>query len=252
MNVIDQQELPFFKEQMMKDFQNQNVNDYQSYQQLRFNASRKETQDITITTEEGDKVTISSLDTLKADYMAFDYSEQLNNQTASLEAEKLNVSSKHAFKMTVEGDLNTEEQKDIENILSQLDGIMKDLVSGDLDAVMEEALGIIDDNETISGLNATLKFHQRISMSQRTMTQTTGDSLPAGKPLLDSNFIATITDKLMDIINQSTVGTEKLKEPVNGYFSQLLDKLGTENEETDPLTKMINQLNTELLDRMSA
>lgn len=240
MNVIDQQELPFFREQMLE------------YQQFRFNAVRKETQDITITTDEGDKVTISALDTFKADYMAFDYSEQLNGQTASLEAEKLNVSSKHAFKMTVEGDLNAEEQKDIENILSQLDGIMKDLVSGDLDAVMEEALGIIDDNETISSLNAVLKFHQRVSMSQRTVTQTTGDSLPAGKPLLDTNFIAVITDKLMDIIEQSTVDTDKLKGPVDGYFSQLLDKLGAEKGETDILTRMVNQLNTDLMDRLTA
>lgn len=252
MNVMDQQDLPFFREQMLKDFQGQNINDYQSYQQFRLSAAGKETQDITITTEEGDKVTISALDSFKADYMAFDYSEQLNGQMASLEAEKLNASSKHTFTMSIEGDLNAEEQKDIEKVLSSLDDIMKDLVSGDLENVMNEAVGIIDDTETISGLNAVLQFHQSISMEQRTMTQTTGNSLPAGKSLLDSNLIATITDKLMDIINQSNVGTDQLKEPVEGYFSQLLDKLGMENGETDPLTQMMNQLNTQLLDRLSA
>lgn len=253
MNVIDQQELPFFREQMLRDFQGQQVNDYKSYRQLRFNAMRKETQDITITTEEGDKVTISALDTFKADYMAFDYSEQLNGQTGSLEAEKLNASSKHAFKMTVEGDLNAEEQEDIEKVLSRLDDIMDDLVSGDIEGIMNEVPGLIDDTETISGLNAVLQFHQRVSMSQRTMTQTTGEQLPPpGKALFDSNFIATITDKLMDIINQSDLDVEKLKGPVEGYFSQLLDKLGMEKGENNPLTQMVNQLNTELLDRLTA
>ena len=252
MNIMDQQDLPFLREQTLKDFQGQNINDYKAYQQFRLNTAGKETQDITITTEEGDKVTISALDSFKADYMAFDYSEQLNGQMASLEAEKLTASSKHSFSMTIDGDLNEEEQKDIEKVLSSLDDIMKDLVSGDLENVMNEALNIIDDTETISGLNAVLQFHQSISMEQRSMTQTTGNSLPAGKSLLDSNLIATITDKLMDIINQSTVGTDQLKGPVEGYFSQLLDKLGTENGETDPLTQMMNQLNTELLDRLSA
>lgn len=258
MSVTGLQDLPFFMDQWSGDFRGRDITGYESYRQTRFDAFRKETQDITLTTEEGDKVTISALDTFKADYMAFDYSGLLNRQAAAVEAEELNVSSKHAFSMTVEGDLNEEERADIEKVLSRLDGIMTDLVSGDLESVMADTPGIIDDTETISGLNAVLRFHERVSVEQRTVTRMTGESQPAegfngpplappvGKGFFDSGLIAVITDKLMDIMESSAVDMDKLQGPVQGYFSNLLDQLRMESGEGNMLTGLVEQLSSSL------
>ncbi|MCP5105124.1 MAG: hypothetical protein GY950_17175 [bacterium] len=220
------------------------ITDYKSYQQFRFNAARKETQDITITTDEGDKVTISALSGFKADYMAFDYSEQVKGKIASMEGEKFNFVAKHAFQMSVEGDLNEEEREDIEKVLGELDAVMKDLVSGDLESIMERVPGIMEDTESLESLNAVLKFSQRVTMEQRSMTQE--------KLLSSSNLVAKITNQLMDIIEESKVDAEELQEPVKGYFSQLLDKMGMESGEDNPMTRMLEQLNSELLNRLEA
>jgi hypothetical protein len=257
MSVSGLQELPFNMDLWSGDFRGRDITGYESYQQTRFNAFRKETQDITITTEEGDKITISALGTFRADYMAFDYSGSLTRQAAAAETEKMNVSSKHAFSMTVEGDLNEEEQADIEKVLSRLDEIMTDLVSGDLESVMSVAPGIIDDTETLSGLNAVLQFNERVSVEQRTVTRMTGQSLPgqgggklpagsSGKGLFDTGLIAVITDKLIDIMESSTVNLDKLKGPVQGYLSNLLDQLRMERGERDMLTGLVEQLDTAL------
>lgn len=221
---------------------------YKSMQQLRFNALRKENQDITLYTEEGDKVTISAFSRFQASYMAFDYSASVKGKTVSLEMEKLETSSKHAFQMTVEGDLNQEEREDIERVLGELDTIMKDLVAGDLEGIMKRAPGIIDDAESIAGLEAVLQFEQRVSMEQRMVTQVTGE----GRALPGSGIIAKITEQMMEIIEESNVEMVKLKEHMEDYFSQLLDKMALENVKGGPMSQLVEQLRTELLGLMEA
>lgn len=242
------------------------VMDYQSARQTRFNAMRKETQDITITTEEGDKVTISALSKFQASYMAFDYTEQIKGENTKLQAEELSASTKHAFSMTVEGDLNAEEQADIEKVLGRLDGLMQDLVSGDLEGLMEEATTVIDDTETISGLNAKLQYQQRVTMQRRTMQRVTygpGGHLPppphenmAPPPpgernmVSASDIIAQITGKVLDLLDSSKVDNEKLKEPVEGYFKQLLESLNNEKGMDHPMTQLVDQMQAEMLGRL--
>jgi hypothetical protein len=239
--------LASLQEQGVMNPDRQMVN-YKSMQQFRFNALRKESQDITLYTEEGDKVTISAFSRFQASYMAFDYSGSVKGKTVSLEMEKLMTSSKHAFQMTVAGDLSEEEREDIEKVLGELDTIMKDLVAGDLEGIMKRAPGIIDDAETIAGLEAVLQFEQRVSMEQRMVTQVTGE----GKTLPGSGIIAKITDQLMEIIEESKVETAKLKEHMEDYFSQLLDKMALEDVKKGPMSQLVEQLREELLGLMEA
>jgi hypothetical protein len=222
---------------------------YKTAEQLRFNATRKETQDITLTTKEGDVINISSLNQFQASYMSFDYSAELKDKSLSIEAEKFKLSTQNAFSISVEGDLNEEEKEDIAKILDDLDGIMADLSAGNIGDILNESLGILDGTETISSLDAVLKFRQQVSVEQRTMTQISGRGpLPphphhpgnpsemAGgppKPLSLTDVIAKISDKLMEIIDKSNLesaenaenSAEKIKERVKELFADLIEKL---------------------------
>jgi hypothetical protein len=223
----------------------------QSAEQVKFNAFRQETQDVTLTTEEGDIVTISSLTQFQASYMSFDYSAQLKEKNLSMEAEQFKVATKNAFEISVEGDLNEEEKEDIAQVLEKLDGIMSDLVSGDIDNLVEEAVSLIDDTDTISGLEAVLEFHQRVSLEQRMVTQTAGRGMkpphpehPAHPPhppqgakgmqsLYEtaSGIIAKITGQMMEILEQSSTEPGKLENPLKKLFDGFKHKLGLEGEE---------------------
>ncbi|MCP4157085.1 MAG: hypothetical protein GY757_55745 [bacterium] len=255
---------------------------FKSYRQLKLNAFQKETQDITLTTEEGDKVTISSLSEVKSQYMAFDYTSQLKGASESAQGEKFSASSKNAFQISVEGDLNEEELEDIKSVVGQLDDIMQDLVSGDLDEAMSDALGILDDTETITSLNATLQFQQRVSMEQRSVSQLSRTGSPGpfiprdgenqgrpgnlqhpsqGGPLNSggfggfdsfSNIVAEITGKMMDIIEKSDAEPIDLKEPINKMFSGILEQLAADSPENDLKSKLVEQLNSELIDKLDA
>ncbi len=253
---------PAFLRDMNPD---EEIGDYKTTQQTRLNAFRQETQDIKLTTEEGDTVTISSLSQFQASYLSFDYSAQLKDKSLSLEAEKLKMSSKNGFQISVDGDLNEEEKEDIAQVLGQLDEIMEDLVSGDLDEVMKGALGLIDDTDTITGLDAVLRFEQRVSMEQRTVTQLSGNGPlrpphpPRGEhPSPDKNggnnffsgssLAAKISGQLMEIIEQSAVEPQDLKGPVDKLFKGFLEKLSFDphSPETNLKSQLVDQIRSDL------
>jgi hypothetical protein len=258
MNSIINQDLSFLKNYMPSPDSTGDMTGYQQAQQIKLNAFRQESQNITLLTEEGDRVVISALSQIKADYMSFDYTGQLKGDKISMQMEELNASSKTAFQMVVEGDLNEEELEDIEEVLSKLDGIMIDLVSGDMDAVMNEALSVIDGADTITGLNATLQYEQRVSVEQRYMSQVTGEATggyaphlhPQGNDAPNGNMfakiVAQITDQMSKIIEESSANPENLDKPINSMFKDFIDNLSIERGAQDPMTKLVKQLQENL------
>jgi ribosomal protein S13 len=240
------------------------IADYKSYQQLRFNALHKESKNITLLTEEGDKVTISALSQFQVRYMMYDYSELIKEKTASFQTEKLNASSGNAFQMTVEGDLNQEEQADIEKILERMDSLMQDLINGDMEGLMNRAVGIIDGTDTIAGLEAVLQFEQRVEMEQQTITQLSGDghSLQQIPHLLNptgngqsnipnelfSQLAVKISHQLTEIIEESNIEFKDIVEPMNQLFSDILARL---SQETTPLELLKSQLVEQIQSNLS-
>lgn len=230
------------------------INQFKNSQQLRLNAFRQETQDITLTTEEGDTVTISSLDEFKASYMSYDASGTIKGSTASLTSQELNASTKNSFQISVQGDLNEEEKADVAEILGKLDQIMTKLVDGDVESVLKDAMGLMDEADTINSIDAVLQFHQEISMEQQTITNTPkpkdGTEPPPPPPPLEnaSHLIAKISNQVMQLIDQSGVNAEQFKEPMNQMFKDFLGQLN--NNTKDPnaqlKTNLLEQLQTNL------
>lgn len=231
-------------------------------EQVKFNAFRQETQDVTLTTDEGDVVTISSLLQFQADYMSFDYSgmvkENGKSNALSIEAEGFKVATKNAFEITVQGDLNEEEKEDIAGVLKKLDGIMTDLVSGNLDEVVEEAVGLIDGADSISSLEAVLEFHQRVAMERSMVAQSIGGPahrpphpphplhppMPEGGPdgmksLYEtaSGIVAKITGQMMEILEESTTEPDKLENPLKQLFAGFKDQMGLDPQNPEAFFK---------------
>jgi precorrin-6B methylase 1 len=258
MNTIIDQGSTLLQEQMPPE---KEIINYKSSQQLRLSAMHKQTQDITLYTEEGDKVTISSLSQFQARYMMFDYSALVKEKAVSFQAEKLNASGKNAFQITVEGDLNQEEQDDIEKVMQRLDTLMQDLISGDLEGLMERAASIIDDTDSITGLDAVLQFEQRLAMEQRSITRLTHPgngryhphqpgtgSLYKNPNELFSKFAAKITGQLTEMIEESKIEAADLKEPVNRLFSDILAKLSPGTPGDMLKSQLVEQVHSYLQD----
>lgn len=230
-------------------------NRYEFAQQARFNAVRRETQDITLTTEEGDTISINAASLFQAAYMGFDYAEQVKGEQTAFQMEKLSASIENQFDITVQGDLNEEEQADLQEILGKLDDIMDDLVQGDIEGIMAEVPGLLDDADSITGLQAVLRFEQQVSVEQRTMVRMEGNGqlpeMPQHEPLFGGELVTKIADRVMELFEASSIDPEKLKEPTNDYFKELMNKISFDRGENHPMLDLTDQLNAELLNRLS-
>ncbi|MGE5342805.1 MAG: hypothetical protein ACM3SY_15130 [Candidatus Omnitrophota bacterium] len=252
MNPITNNDLAFLNDQLpSKD----GIMNYQSSRRVQLEAQRKETQDITLTTKEGDVVTISALSQTKSSYMAFDYAAMLKGKASSAHEEKMTSSSQNEFAMTVNGELNDEELADIRKVIGDMDGIMKELIDGDMKAVMDDALKIIDDTDTISGIDAVLEFHQSVSMKQQYNAQVTGSLNGDGKEWKGndafSKMVANITKQLKEVIAQSSVDPEKLKQPVDALFKEMMAKLPLETPQDKMKSALLDQVNANLQKMMT-
>ena len=128
--------------------------------------------DLTIVTKEGDHVTISADSEFRLDFATYDSTGRMKGETSRLHAEALSLDSSQEFSISVEGDLNEQEIKDIHNLLQSLDKIMNELVSGRLDQGVTgvEKLGNLG---SISSIDATLQVEQSISVESAAVTETT-------------------------------------------------------------------------------
>jgi hypothetical protein len=127
--------------------------------------------DLTIVTKEGDHVTISADSEFRLDFATYDNTGRMKGETSRLHAEALSLDSSQEFSISVEGDLNEQEIKDIHNLLQSLDKIMNELVSGRSDRGMTgaEKLGNLG---SISSIDATLQVEQSISVESAAMAGT--------------------------------------------------------------------------------
>ncbi len=119
-----------------------------SMQQAAMEARQAE---ISITTAEGDRVTLSSA---MASMQAFQYDATGAGQNISFVTTSLNTAN---YAMSVEGDLNAQELADITSLVKDLALIAKDFFKGNLDQAMSKAMDI-GDTGTIKGFSAEFTY----------------------------------------------------------------------------------------------
>ena len=132
---------------------------------------------LTIQTREGDLVTLST--SRYSELEAYEYSSHgvVSNEdgyaAASYNVREVTLSSGEMFKFTVEGDLNEEELEDIESIITGVDGIIGEMMEGDLQDAVSQVMrmGYYD---SISSYEADITVQYGYTMYTEEQTATTG------------------------------------------------------------------------------
>ncbi|MDF1615567.1 hypothetical protein [Desulfurivibrio dismutans] len=127
---------------------------------------------ISLTTAEGDVVTIRSSQQ-QGHALAYGQQVQAGGHAQSLTMAGLD---QQAFAISVQGDLNEEELRDIERLLGDLTSIAGDFFNGDYEQAMAGAL-VLGDMGSIAKLQAT--FIQTSMISQQAAYRERGPALPA-------------------------------------------------------------------------
>ncbi|NDY70703.1 hypothetical protein DO021_03435 [Desulfobacter hydrogenophilus] len=201
---------------------------------------------LTIQTREGDVVSLST--NQYSDLEAYEYSSRgvVSNEdgyaAASYNVREITLTTGETFSFTVEGDLNEEELEDIESIISGVDNIIGEMMEGDLQDAVSQAMrmGYYD---SISSYEADITVTSGYAMYSEEQAATTGtlgrelaagyleDSDDAGNDTDDGaatrtigNLGTSLMDQLAELLEkQQEDALARAREPLSGLFDHYLE-----------------------------
>lgn len=127
------------------------------------NMCQSRSSDITLVTAEGDTVTLSASQTKEIWFDTYSSKGQSTGSDAALSASKSSE-----FSMTVEGDLNKEELKDIRKAIRTIWKAERDILKGHDERATERTTKLAELDQ-IASIDAKLEFRQTVSVTQTTV-----------------------------------------------------------------------------------
>ena len=132
-------------------------------------ASQNKNLELSLTTREGDTVTLSAGSFMEFASLSYDKSGRISNgsesATARLSSREMTLASGSQFTFSVKGSLNEQEMNDIESLVKALDEVVNKMSTGDMDDAMAKALDMQDGYDSISGFEADLSYSSSYSFS---------------------------------------------------------------------------------------
>jgi len=191
--------------------------------------SRRMTSDLTIQTREGDVVTLSSASF--ADVESFTYDRR--GRIASGEGEAafrvqqraMTLRSGERFAFSVNGDLNDAEIADIEEILSGVDGVLREMADGDMESAVEKAL-MMGGYDTVSAFTADMRYESSYRAVSETRFRQMPQEIEARQPDL-SERIRTLTERLK----------QELERPLESLFARHLGEWFKEKDDRPDMVR---------------
>ena len=228
---------------------------YSTLQSTHLETSRQQSADFTIVTAEGDKVMFSSSSQFQATYITYDSFARTKGEFTLFQGESFNININRELTISVDGDLNGQESKDIKKALRTIGKIMRDFLSGDIGHAVTKALKI-GKLESIMSLEASLQLEQNISLEQELVTETTfslpeiADAIMPKDDMTALKHINNLTDKMTKVVKNSGVKPEKLVSPIHKLFSHLFKGLFRNNPPDSPKLAIAKLIRSNLLDRI--
>lgn len=144
---------------------------------------------LSVTTAEGDKITLTA--DVEADYRAVSYrsSVQAEGERVDVKADYAEYSLKRAFGITLEGDLNQQEVHDLEKLFRTVSNIFRKFLQGEDDEALEKTAKLADRFDRLSSLSSldlSVDVERSLTvLAAQVVSEVTGQPLPtAPSPLL--------------------------------------------------------------------
>ena len=141
---------------------------------------------LSVTTAEGDKITLSA--DLESDFRAVNYKSQVEGAgtTTNVEAKYAEYSLKQEFGVTVQGDLNEQEIKDLTKLFRRVANIFEKYLNGQDDAALAKTAKLVERFgrlSSLSGLDLNVDVERSVTaLAARIVTEVTGQpTLPTSQ-----------------------------------------------------------------------
>ena len=216
------------------------------------NYAKSENADITIVTDDGDRVTISTDSSMESSYSS--YSGLLRSGSNSIMAEgyEYQGSLKSNFSLSIVGDLDSQEYDDIISALGTIDSIMEKVSSGnlgDLESIAKDFGGL----ESISSLNASIEVKESLSYEQARSSVMSGTDSSQNMPQLYKDISSLDNDllKILDSGKNNGKSVNEIMRYLDEYMTGLLDLLSKKEDNNERGRKTGELLKGMILNRLA-
>ena len=141
---------------------------------------------LSVTTAEGDTITLSA--NVESDFLAASYKSHVEGDgtTTDVEASYAKYSLKQEFGVTVEGDLNEQEVKDLTKLFRKVANIFEKYLNGQDDAALAKTAKLVERFgrlSSLSGLDLNVDVERSVTaLAARIVTEVTGQpTLPTSQ-----------------------------------------------------------------------
>jgi hypothetical protein len=209
--------------------------------------------EISLTTADGDKVTLSAGSSLRAEHITYDFLGRVQGQTVSAHAEKLQISTSTAAAATVQGALDEEELDDIKRLLDVLETTAGDFLSGKSDG-LSPSLAEMGDLDSIASFEAALSYSREASAERtRNITSTTqaAPASAAGIAATDAPAMPRSAESFLERLTAlaENLEDEKVIDTLPRRFTQLFKKLAKTLSLDEREQKLLDRIQSEYLKR---
>jgi DnaJ-domain-containing protein 1 len=234
-------------------------------------ASTSQNMVLSLTTNEGDKISLSLAARTQSDYLNYLETGQEKQGDYAHQLQMFSTASEQDFTMTVEGDLNEQERKDIGAVLKTIDKMMANFVQGRLEPMVAKA-NKLSQLDTISSLSLEMSYTREVMVAQQIEVQRVPDPLgtydsqgqltdtpPAiARPLPEStqlrSQVTAEANDLSTVMAKQLAQVREFSDRLHGAVKQIFDKYRQRIEKLNPDnvsgTALIDRMHKDLLSKM--
>ena len=226
-----------------------NSGTYAAASALRAGAAYSRVSDIVIQTHEGDRVTLSSSNYKAGGYEIYEALAVGKNAATRQFGGSAWFESSRELSLSVTGDLNREESRDVHRILRTLDEMMNDLAAGDLEGALAGAskfTGI----DTIASFSADMSITASLDASRYSTATASMPTLPAsqGGDSHRAGWIDRAADNFIWELNAKTATIGDFAETLEKHLSDWFNEKPADDEGRNKGMKWASRFARRLMD----
>jgi hypothetical protein len=199
------------------------------------------TLDLNLVTEEGDKVTLSMDAKASAIYASHGAVGMDEDEMHAQWGEFSGGQFERDISLTVEGDLNKQERREIRKVIRTINRMMKKFVQGKLAPMMAKAQKL-QGLETIDNLEVEMSYENQVLVAQQTLAAVSYDRTGEMTPLKDATSgpmvevpIKAEARAVAEDIAEKVNRADAPKAPMQALADRLLKAYGDQASQWDPL-----------------
>ncbi len=182
--------------------------------------------DLTVVTAGGDRITLSTESLLRASYTGLDSQSSDSQRNVSLHATASEVQRSNSISVSVQGQLDPQEEADLQRLVGTLDKVVNQFVGGDAEGALGQVLNI-GDLGTVASFDLHFQESDQIATTQKqsVSTQEPRAIQPQKVGTEGEPNTPSLLTQLVDSIKDANLDLNKLLKRLPEVLKQVFEKI---------------------------